>query len=310
MKEIKIGDFIKDARLASGYNTKKEFSLVTGVSPATLTRIENNTQTPTPDTLMKLSKHLKNVTYGELMKVANYFDGLKEEHEVYLVDFMNENEELDEKIIDMLETCFMYTTMDNDIHKRLIPMFASNDVLNLYENAELDELIDLYKRNDYDIDSKKNIVEELNKIIMGYSPKLKEYFKHCKKVKPIPLIGSICAGNGMIANEEIEEFINFPFLNDQQVDYALKVKGDSMKNAGIDDGDIVFLRKASWAEFNGQIVAVIINGEEGSLKRISWSEGTPRFTLSPENEAYQSVEVSPNELIICGVYAGHFRPFL
>ncbi|MCY9542225.1 LexA family transcriptional regulator, partial [Paenibacillus alvei] len=71
-----------------------------------------------------------------------------------------------------------------------------------------------------------------------------------------------------------------------------------------------FLRKASWAEFNGQIVAVIINGEEGSLKRISWSEGTPRFTLSPENEAYQSVEVSPNELIICGVYAGHFRPFL
>ncbi|MCY9708658.1 helix-turn-helix domain-containing protein [Paenibacillus alvei] len=267
MKEIKIGDFIKDARLASGYNTKKEFSLVTGVSPATLTRIENNTQTPTPDTLLKLSKHLKSVTYGELMKVANYFDGLKEEHEVYLVDFMNENE-------------------------------------------ELDELIDLYRRNDYDIDSKKNIVEELNKIIMGYSPKLKEYFKHCKKVKPIPLVGSICAGNGLIAKEEIEEFINFPFLNDQQIDYALKVKGDSMKNAGIEDGDIVFLRKASWAEFNGQIVAVIINGEEGSLKRISWSEGTPRFTLSPENEAYQSVEVSPNELIICGVYAGHFRPFL
>ncbi|BFH16413.1 helix-turn-helix domain-containing protein [Paenibacillus melissococcoides] len=310
MNEMKIGDFIKDARIRNGYKTKKELSEVTGVSPATLTRIENNSQIPTPDTLLKISKQLKDVTYGELMKAANYFEGLKEEHEDYLVNLMNEGEELDAKIIDMLETCFMYINMDNDIHKKLLTMFAPNDILALYENANLDEFINLYRRNDYNLEAKKNIAEELNKIIMSYSPRLKEYYKQCKNVKPIPLIGSICVGDGILANEEIEEFINFPFLNVQQPDYALRVKGDSMINAGIENGDIVFMRKASWAEFNGQIVAAIINSEEGSLKRISWSEGSPKFTLSPENNAYQSVEVSPNELIICGVYAGHFRPSL
>lgn len=108
MNEMKIGDFIKDARIRNGYKTKKELSEVTGVSPATLTRIENNSQIPTPDTLLKISKQLKDVTYGELMKAANYFEGLKEEHEDYLVNLMNEGEELDAKIIDMLETCFMY----------------------------------------------------------------------------------------------------------------------------------------------------------------------------------------------------------
>lgn len=310
MKEIKIGDFIKDARLASGYNTKKELSLVSGVSPATLTRIENNTQVPSPETLMKLSKHLKDVTYAELMSVANYFEGMKEEHEEYLIDFMNENEELDNTIIDKLETCFMYINLDENIHKKLVSMFVSDDIIDLYDTADLNEFIYLYKQNDFGIETKKEIIEKLEQIILNYSPKLKEYYKQIKHVKPIPLVGTICAGNGMLTNEEIVDFINFPFLNVQQPDFALRVNGDSMKNAGIESGDIVFLRKASWAEFNGQIVAAIINGEQASLKRISWSEGSPKFTLTPENEAYQSVEVSPNELIICGVYAGHFRPFL
>lgn len=59
MNEMKIGDFIKDARIRNGYKTKKELSEVTGVSPATLTRIENNSQIPTPDTLLKISKQFE-----------------------------------------------------------------------------------------------------------------------------------------------------------------------------------------------------------------------------------------------------------
>ncbi|MDK8182067.1 S24 family peptidase [Paenibacillus sp. UMB4589-SE434] len=309
MNEIKIGDLIKDARITNGYKTKKEFADVTGVSPATLSRIENNTQAPTPETLIKISKHLNNITYGDLMKAANYFEGIDPEHEKFLVGLLNENEELDNKILDMLDTCLMFMSVDSSLHKKLVNLVnVSDDYYDLYEDADNAEIKYLYIQNDFDIDTKKRISDDLNNLILKFSPKLKEYFNKNREIKPVPLIGSICAGNGLIPNEDIEEYINFPFLNNQQPDYALRVRGDSMKNAGIEHGDVVFLRKASWVEFNGQIVAVIVNGEEGSLKRLTWSEGSAQFTLKPENDSYQSVEVSPNEMTICGLYAGHYRP--
>lgn len=124
----------------------------------------------------------------------------------------------------------------------------------------------------------------------------------------IPLVGTICAGNGILAEQNIEDRIFYPFSNKTQPDYALRVKGDSMVGAGIDPGDIVYLKKAPWAEYNGQIVAVMLkDNEEGMLKRIKWSEGSPVITLVPENEKYEVKEVYPSEITICGVYRGHFK---
>ncbi|WFR60830.1 S24 family peptidase [Paenibacillus amylolyticus] len=308
MSEIKIGDLIKEARIQNGFKTMKDLSIVSGVSPATLSRIEKNTQDPSPETLMKISKHLNNVTYGELMKAAGYLDGLSIEHEMFMKDLMNENEELDNKIFDLISTAFLYTQVDSAIHKTLVDLFVSKEMSDLYSNAKVDELKSEYLQNDYDVDQKREIIETLNSLVNKFSPKLGQYFSMMKSIKPIPLIGTICAGNGLIPTEAIEEYVNYPFVNSQQPDYALRVKGDSMSGAGIADGDIVFLRKGSWAEFNGQIVAALVNEEDGSLKRMKWSEGSPKITLSPENEAYQSVEVMPNEVTICGVYAGHYKP--
>ncbi|MGP3787192.1 helix-turn-helix domain-containing protein [Paenibacillus sp. 1A_MP2] len=308
MSEIKIGDFIKEARIQNGFKTMKDLSIVSGVSPATLSRIEKNTQDPSPETLMKISKHLNNITYGELMKVAGYLDGLSAEHEMFMKDLMNENEELDNKIFDLINTAFLYKQVDNNIQNKIVELFVSKELVELYENADIDEIKSAFLRNDFDVDQKREIVETLNVLVNKFSPKLAHYFSMIKNMKPIPLVGTICAGNGMLPIESIEEYINYPFVRSQQPDYALRVKGDSMIGAGIDDGDIVFLRKGSWAEFNGQIVAALFNGEEGSLKRIKWSEGSPKITLSPENNSYQSVEVMPNEVTICGVYAGHYKP--
>lgn len=124
----------------------------------------------------------------------------------------------------------------------------------------------------------------------------------------IPLVGTICAGNGILAEQNIEDRIFYPFPNKTQPDYALRVKGNSMMGAGIDPGDIVYLKKAPWAEYNGQIVAVLLkDSEEGMLKRIKWSEGSPVITLVPENEEYEVKEVYPSEITICGVYRGHFK---
>jgi len=130
-----------------------------------------------------------------------------------------------------------------------------------------------------------------------------------KDVFAIPLVGTICAGDGLLAEQNIEEYVHYPFPGKRQPDYALRVQGDSMIGAGIEDGDIVYMRYAQWADYNGQIVAALINdNEEGMLKRIRWSADSPLIRLAPENDEYQIIEVMPNEVTICGVYMGHFKP--
>lgn len=134
-------------------------------------------------------------------------------------------------------------------------------------------------------------------------------FKHNDTKHLIPLLGSICAGDGLLAEQNIEDYIHYPFQSKRQPDYALRVEGDSMIGAGIEDGDIVYMRYASWADYNGQIVAALIHDrEDGTLKRIRWSSDSPVITLTPENEKYDSIDVLPSEVRICGVYMGHFRP--
>ncbi|WP_225596345.1 S24 family peptidase [Mycolicibacterium fortuitum] len=125
----------------------------------------------------------------------------------------------------------------------------------------------------------------------------------------IPLIGTICAGDGILAEQNIEDYVFYPFPGKKQPDYALRVKGDSMINAGIEDGDIVYMKKASWADYNGQIVASVIDDlSEGMLKRIRWTEGSATMQLIPENDNYEIRELRPNEFSICGIYMGHFKP--
>lgn len=123
----------------------------------------------------------------------------------------------------------------------------------------------------------------------------------------VPVIGTICAGDGMLAEQQIEDYVYYPIRN-QQPDFALRVKGDSMIGSGIESGDIVFLRYAQWADYNGQIVAVLINSdEEGTLKRIKWSEESPLVQLIPENSHYKTIEALPSQIRVCGVYMGHFK---
>lgn len=134
-------------------------------------------------------------------------------------------------------------------------------------------------------------------------------FSGAQDFKNIPLIGTICAGDGMLADQNIEEYIHYPFQSKRQPDYALRVKGDSMTSAGIENGDIVYMRHSDWADHSNQIVAAIINdSQDGTLKRMKWSEGSNKIQLIPENENYETIEVFPNQVTVCGVYMGHFKP--
>lgn len=122
------------------------------------------------------------------------------------------------------------------------------------------------------------------------------------KHKNIPLVGQIACGKPLLANQNIEEYITIP--EHCCADFALLCKGDSMIDAGIQDGDIVYIRRQPNIE-NGEIAAVRIQ-EEATLKRVYKTETT--LTLMPANPAYPPLiyaREQMNEVIIEGKAIGY-----
>ena len=99
------------------------------------------------------------------------------------------------------------------------------------------------------------------------------------KMKKVPLIGTIACGEPILAQENIEDYVNMPANLD--CTFALRCKGDSMINARILDGDIAFIREQPEVE-NGEIAAVMIDNE-ATLKRVYYYPEKSMLILKPEN---------------------------
>lgn len=104
-------------------------------------------------------------------------------------------------------------------------------------------------------------------------------------VRNVPLLGQIAAGQPVLAAEQVEEVFPLPveFVGEDTV-FMLRVKGDSMLDAGILDGDFVIVRQQPSAE-TGEIVAALVGGEEATVKRLRKRDGV--VELVPENPAYE-----------------------
>lgn len=105
-------------------------------------------------------------------------------------------------------------------------------------------------------------------------------------VNHIPLLGTVTAGVPILATQQIEEYIALSGVSGANL-FALHVKGDSMINAGIFDGDVVVVEQTPVAE-NGDIVVALIN-DEATVKRFYKENG--RFRLQPENDKYEPIIV-------------------
>lgn len=104
----------------------------------------------------------------------------------------------------------------------------------------------------------------------------------------LPLIGSIACGTPMLAEQNIEAYIPFPKeLLGTGTFFILKASGDSMINAGIDDGDLVIVRQQETAE-DGEIVVALIN-DETTLKRFYKDDKKRKIRLHPENACYDDM---------------------
>ena len=105
----------------------------------------------------------------------------------------------------------------------------------------------------------------------------------------VPVLGAVSCGLPKFAEENIEEYVRLPVSMFGKGDFfILRAKGDSMLNAGIEDGDLVLVRKADTADYN-QIVVAIIGEDEATLKRFRPDGETVR--LHAENPNYDDIIV-------------------
>ncbi len=110
--------------------------------------------------------------------------------------------------------------------------------------------------------------------------------------RKVPLIGTIACGKPILAVENLGESVDIPdFVH---ADFALRCRGDSMINARIFDGDVVYIRAQPEVE-NGQIAAVRI-GEEATLKRVYYFPDHQRMTLRACNPIYEDLDFRDGEL--------------
>ena len=123
----------------------------------------------------------------------------------------------------------------------------------------------------------------------------------------LPLVGRIAAGGPLLAEQEIEERIAVPEPLGRNADFLLRVKGDSMVDAGILDGDIVVVRKQSDARV-GEIVVALVGDDESADEatvKTFHRERNGRIRLQPENAAFEPLY--PEHVEILGKVTGVFR---
>lgn len=120
---------------------------------------------------------------------------------------------------------------------------------------------------------------------------------------PIPLLGSIAAGSPILAEQNIEDYFNL----DKKIkaDFCLRIKGDSMININIMDGDIDFIKKQEDLE-NGEVGAVLVE-DSATLKRFYRMNG--EVYLQSENPAYKPIVISSGEVMVLGKMVASLRQY-
>jgi repressor LexA len=122
------------------------------------------------------------------------------------------------------------------------------------------------------------------------------------RAEGLPLVGSVAAGQPVLAEENIEDYISVPeAAGGERGEYLLRIRGDSMKNAGILEGDLVVVRPQDTAR-EGEIVVALL-GEEATVKR--FFREADHIRLQPENETMEPIR--SREVKVLGRVVGLLR---
>jgi len=135
-------------------------------------------------------------------------------------------------------------------------------------------------------------------------PRALELADDLRPPRPLPLVGRVAAGMPALAEQNVEEYLDVPaVLRKGDDDFVLRVRGDSMADAGILDGDFIVVHQQSAAQ-NGEIVVALVE-DEATTKRFFRDGG--RVRLVPENELYEPILLDADEVTVVGKVVGVLR---
>lgn len=182
-----------------------------------------------------------------------------------------------------------------------------------YFKKKYEALDELNKKSDgsiesfnyYDLRHRKSFqferdTNDISNIILSEKDGGSEYTS--EEMNELPVFNNIAAGEPILMNPDIEDTFYIPklWLKGMKDCFILKVKGDSMINADIADGDYVIIRKQSFAE-NNDIVAADLDGS-ATLKRLKYTKDSA--FLMPENERYSPIPINDEGVRIMGTAVG------
>ena len=125
-------------------------------------------------------------------------------------------------------------------------------------------------------------------------PRALELVDEPRPLRPLPLIGQVAAGAPILAEQNIEDFIEVPaLLRRSDDDFLLRVEGDSMIDAGIHNDDLIVIHRQATAD-NGEIVVALV-GDEATTTRFFREAGHIR--LQPANDLYEPIILDQVELV-------------
>lgn len=147
----------------------------------------------------------------------------------------------------------------------------------LQKSAVHNYLAALREEGRIDYDNRMIMTERINDQLMAYNQ--------------AGIVGAIPCGQITLEQESVEDYVNLPIsiFGGGEL-FILHTYGDSMTGAGIDEGDLVVVRKQTWAR-DGDIVVAYVEGEGSTLKRYFNDKEKKRVILHPENEQYQDIIV-------------------
>lgn len=131
------------------------------------------------------------------------------------------------------------------------------------------------------------------------------------QMQTVPLVGNVAAGTPILAIENVHDYYSIPkhLLRgaDNTEVFMLKIQGESMIEAGINDGDIIIVHRGMAVD-NGEIGVVRVSGESVTLKRVFFEKNN-KIRLQPENSSMQPIIVKANDTEIVGKLIGLYRQY-